>query len=156
MRVLDVAGGEGRHALAAARLGANVVLLDRDSAAVESAHGRARAAGLTLDARVVDLEGPWPDLGVFDAVLVFNYLDRLRLGEVIARVTPSGLLIMETFLEAQRAQGWGPTRPEHLLQAGELARLVAPLTVLYGREVLEPVDTSRWRAVASIVAQHTR
>jgi hypothetical protein len=60
---------------------------------------------------------------------------------------------METFLEAQREAGWGPTSERHLLHPGELARLVAPLTVVHGREVFETVDAERWRAVASVVAQ---
>jgi hypothetical protein len=60
--------------------------------------------------------------------------------------------MMETFLEAQREAGWGPTSERHLLRPGELARLAAPLTTVHGREVFEPVDTERWRAVASVVA----
>jgi hypothetical protein len=33
-----------------------------------------------------------------------------------------------------------------------LARLIAPLSVLHGREVVEAVDAERWRAVASVLA----
>ena len=67
-------------------------------------------------------------------------------------VAPGGLLMMETFLTAQRELGWGPTSDDHLLRPGELARLVAPLTILHGREVIEAVDAERWRAVASVLA----
>ena len=112
--------------------------------------------GVTVETRLVDLEQPWTDLGVFDAVLVFNYLDRSRMNDVRAAVAPGGILLLETFLESQRAQGWGPESPEHLLRAGELRELVAPLTVLHGREVLEPVEGNRWRAIASIVARNIR
>jgi len=100
----------------------------------------------------LDLEGEWPALGVFDAVLVFNYLDRANMPRILQLVAPGGLLIMETFLEAQREAGWGPTSSAHLLRPGELARLVAPLTVLHGREALETVDPEHWRAIASVVA----
>jgi hypothetical protein len=61
--------------------------------------------------------------------------------------------MMESFLTAQRELGWGPTSEDHLLRPGELARLAAPLRILHGREVLEPIDAERWRAVASVVAQ---
>jgi hypothetical protein len=71
---------------------------------------------------------------------------------ILQLVAPGGLLMMETFLEAQREAGWGPTSDQHLLHPGELARLVAPLTVIHGREALEPVDADRWRAVASVLA----
>jgi hypothetical protein len=74
------------------------------------------------------------------------------MGDVTACVGPHGLLMMETFLEAQLAHGWGPTSPDHLLRPGEIARLVKPLTVIHGREALEPVDANHWRAIASIVA----
>lgn len=73
--------------------------------------------------------------------------------DIIARVAPGGWLLMETFLASQRDQGWGPQSDEHLLRPGELRRLVAPLVVTHGREVLEPVDANRWRAVASIAAR---
>jgi hypothetical protein len=62
--------------------------------------------------------------------------------------------MIETYLAAQRELGWGPVTEKHLLQPGELARLVKPLRVLHGREVLEPVDAERWRAVASILARN--
>ena len=75
---------------------------------------------------------------------------------ILQLLFPGGMLIMETFLEAQRDAGWGPTSPEHLLRPGELAGLVAPLTVIHGREAIETVDSSRWRAVASIVARNSK
>jgi hypothetical protein len=70
----------------------------------------------------------------------------------IELIEPGGLLMMETFLRTQRELGWGPSSDDHLLTPGELARLVAPLTVEHGREVIEAVDAERWRAVASILA----
>ena len=54
-----------------------------------------------------DLEEPWPDSGTFDAVLVFNYLDRASMPRILGLVAPGGLLMMETFLEAQRELGLG-------------------------------------------------
>ena len=152
MRVLDLACGEGRHSLAAAILGAHAVGIDRDETRLATARELAAAHHLTVDWRVVDLEGPWPELGDFDAVLVFNYLDRARMPAIRELVAPGGLLMMESFLTGQRELGWGPTSEDHLLHPGELARLAAPLRIVHGREVLEPVDAERWRAIASVVA----
>jgi len=101
----------------------------------------------------VDLEGDWPDASAFDAILQFNYLDRERMARVLEALAPGGTLIMEAFLATQRELGWGPTSDKHLLARGELAQLIMPLEVLHGREVLEPVDVERWRAVASVVAR---
>jgi 2-polyprenyl-3-methyl-5-hydroxy-6-metoxy-1,4-benzoquinol methylase len=152
MRVLDLACGAGRHSLAAAALGARVTALDSDEERLATARELAQERGLEVDWRVADLEGPWPELGGFDGVLVFNYLDRARMPELVAQLAPGGFLMMETFLLAQRELGWGPTSDEHLLRPGELAGLVAPLTIEHGREVLEAIDAERWRAVASVLA----
>jgi 2-polyprenyl-3-methyl-5-hydroxy-6-metoxy-1,4-benzoquinol methylase len=149
--VLDLACGEGRHSLAAAALGARVTAVDRDEVRLAAARERAEAQGLSIEWVAADLEEPWPDLGGFDAVLVFNYLDRARMPRIIELIEPGGLLMMETFLRTQRELGWGPSSDDHLLTPGELARLVAPLTVEHGREVIEAVDAERWRAVASIL-----
>jgi 2-polyprenyl-3-methyl-5-hydroxy-6-metoxy-1,4-benzoquinol methylase len=129
------------------------VAVDRDPAKLAMAARHAEAKGLTIEWRELDLEGTWPELEAFDAVLVFNYLDRASMPRILRMVAPGGVLMMETFLEAQREAGWGPTSDKHLLRPGELARLVAPLTIIHGREALETVDADRWRAVASVVAQ---
>lgn len=153
MRVLDLACGDGRHSLAAAARGADVTAWDRDGAALEAGRAAAAARGLQVTWQEVDLTGEWPDLPPFDAILLFNYLDRERMPQVRAALAPRGVLIMETFLATQRDLGWGPSDEAHLLAHGELAQLIAPLEVLHGREVLEPVDVERWRAVASVVAR---
>jgi 2-polyprenyl-3-methyl-5-hydroxy-6-metoxy-1,4-benzoquinol methylase len=155
-RVLDLACGEGRHSLAAAALGAKVTGVDRDPSKLSVARERAAAARLSIEWRELDLEGPLPELGGFDAVLVFNYLDRASMPKILRLVAPGGRLMMETFLDAQREAGWGPTSERHLLHPGELGRLVAPLTIEHGREVFETVDAERWRAVASIVAVRSK
>lgn len=152
-RVLDLACGDGRHAIASALLGAEAVAVDRDEERMAAGREAAERRGLAIDWRVADLEGPWPALGTFDVVLVFNYLDRARMSQVLDLVAPGGLLMMETFLQTQRELGWGPSADEHLLRDGEIARLVAPLQILHGREVLEAIDADRWRAVGSVVAR---
>ena len=156
-RVLDLACGHGRHSLAAAALGAKVVGIDRDPVKLASARAWAEATGLSIDWRELDFRGgEWPELEPFDAVLVFNYLDRANMPRIVRLVAPGGLLLMETFLEAQREAGWGPTSSEHLLRPGELSGLVAPLRVLHGREAFETVDAERWRVVASVVAVNSK
>jgi 2-polyprenyl-3-methyl-5-hydroxy-6-metoxy-1,4-benzoquinol methylase len=152
-RVLDLACGTGRHALAAAGLGAVVTAVDRDAASLEIGRKEAKARGLTVTWIEADIESAWPDLGTFETVLVFNYLNRERMPRIVDAVAAGGYLMLETFLEAQRAFGWGPQSDEHLLRTGELAKLVAPLVVIHGREVVEAVDSARWSAMASVLAQ---
>jgi 2-polyprenyl-3-methyl-5-hydroxy-6-metoxy-1,4-benzoquinol methylase len=145
--------GPGTRVLAAAARGARVTALDRDEVRLAAARERAEAQGLSVEWIAADLEDePWPDLGSFDAILVFNYLDRANMPRIVGLIEPGGLLMMETYLAAQRELGWGPTSDDHLLRPGELARLAAPLTIVHGREVIEAVDAERWRAVASVLA----
>lgn len=152
-RVLDLACGSGRHALAAAALGAQVTGVDKDAQSLDAGRKEAKSRGLEVKWVEADLRKGIPALGTFDAVLVFNYLDRDCMPAIVEAVAPGGLLFLETFLEAQKAFGWGPTSDAHLLRSGEVLKLVAPLVVLHGREVVEAVDNARWSAMASVLAQ---
>jgi len=153
-RVLDLACGGGRHSRAAAALGATVVAVDRDGTRLAESRRESQRSGELITWLELDLEQPWPDFGVFDAVLLFRYLDRGRMPEVTRCVAPGGILLMETFLAAQRTQGWGPTSDAHLLQPMEMTRLVAPLELVHAREVFEPVDETRWAWIGSALARN--
>ena len=153
VRVLDLACGDGRHALRAAQRGADVLGVDIAEARLETAREAAERLGVKVEFRSVDLTGTWPEFGVFDVVLLFDYLDRARMEDIKGLVRPGGVLLMGTFLEWQQALGWGPSGPEHLLAPGEILRLLAPFEWLHGREVFEPIEGNRTRAVASIAAR---
>ena len=90
-------------------------------------------AGLTGlgELLLADLEGgPWP-LGarVFDLVVVTNYLWRPLLPAIAAAVAPGGCLLYETFARGHETLG-RPSRPDFLLQPGELLQAVKGLQVL--------------------------
>jgi SAM-dependent methyltransferase len=149
-RVLDVACGTGRHTVPAAQRGATVVAVDSD--AERLATGRKAGRSLAIEWICADLKTfPLPARS-FDVVLIFNYLDRSRMREFLEAVKPGGHLLTETFLEAQREHGWGPTSAEHLLKCGELLELVAPFEVVLAREALEFVG-GHPMAVASMLAR---
>lgn len=134
-------------------LGAEVTAVDRDPSALAVGREAARSLGLSVSWLEWNLEQELP-LGTFDVLLVFNYLDRLRLPRLLEFLRPGGLLLMETFLEDQREFEWGPTDAAHLLKRGELPTLLTPsMTVVHGREVLEPVGGVKWSAIASVVAK---
>jgi SAM-dependent methyltransferase len=113
-RVLDVACGGGRHVRWWAARGCAVTGIDRDAAALAPLQSIGRMI-------VADLEsGPWPLAGtLFDVVVVTNYLWRPLFASLRASLAPGGLLIYETFAHGQASIG-RPSRPEFLLQPGEL------------------------------------
>jgi SAM-dependent methyltransferase len=135
-RVLDFAAGSGRHARFAAALGARVLAVDRDAAALaglrEPPSRRGGEAG-RIETAVLDLEaGPWQlEPAAYDAVIVTNYLFRPRLALVCGLLAPGGLLVYETFALGNEAYG-KPSNPDYLLREGELLERArhAGLTVL--------------------------
>lgn len=122
--VLDVACGRGRHSWFFAQRGCRVTSLDRDAEALAS-------IGTIAETVEADVEnGPWPFTGrEFDAVVVTNYLWRPLFPAIVDCVAPGGVLLYETFALGNEAFG-KPSRPDFLLQPGELLTACAGLQVV--------------------------
>jgi len=126
---LDVAGGDGRNALWLARRGLEVTLADVSDLALERAAAAASAEGLRLSTVRVDLElSPLPQ-GPWDLVLCTYFLHRPLFAAFPAALASGGLL---AFAHATRRNLERNPRPgpDHLLEDGELPRLVCGLDVL--------------------------
>ena len=125
--VLDVACGHGRHAYYFHRLNHPVTLVERAQAAIESIAIEAQSC----EKVVSDIEtGPWPFTGrQFDAVVVTNYLWRLLMPNLLASLASGGVLIYETFAAGNETVG-KPSRPDFLLQPGELLEICKGLRVV--------------------------
>ena len=124
--VLDVACGAGRHLRYLATLGHRVTGVDRNPEAVALAQG----SGSVICADIEN--GPWPFAGqTFGCVVVTHYLWRPLLPTLVGSVAPGGVLIYETFAAGNESVG-KPSRPDFLLQPGELLRVTEGLrTVSY-------------------------
>ena len=128
-QVLDLACGRGRHLRWAAARGFAVTGVDRDAAALALSIDLATAGGAALIKADIET-GPWPLPGrLFDAVLVFNYLWRPLWPDLIAALAPGAVLVYETFGSGNASVG-KPSRPDFLLQPGELIQRCAGLTVV--------------------------
>jgi rhodanese-related sulfurtransferase len=134
-RVLDVACGAGRNALLLAGAGFPVHAVDRDEQKIQALAEISSRLRLPLTAEVMDLETDAVDLGdgVYDLILVMRFLHRPLFPVLSRALRPSGLLLYETFTVDQARRG-KPSRPEFLLQRGELPVLVEPLEILRRRE----------------------
>ncbi len=123
-RVLDVACGSGRHVRWLAAQGFRVTGIDRDETA---------AAPLREAAEIViaDIEGgPWPLPGCrYDGIVVTNYLWRPLWPVLRSALAEGGVFIHETFASGQQLVG-KPSRPEFLLQPGELLQACAGLRIV--------------------------
>ncbi len=87
--------------------------------------------------------------------MVFFYLERKIFRELLQAIRPGGLLIYKTYTSVE-AKLNGPKNPAHLLEPGELLRLVAGLRVLHYREELAEKATAELvaRKVATGSASH--
>ena len=122
--VLDVACGSGRHMRWFGGRGHPVTGVDRSQEAIDAA----ASFGRTVQADIED--GPWPFEGqLFGAVVVTHYLWRPRLPDIVAAVAPGGVLLYETFAAGNESVG-KPSRPDFLLQPGELLAACAGLRVV--------------------------
>jgi tellurite methyltransferase len=146
-RALDLAMGRGRHVAVLAAAGFDVFGVDIRADAVSDAVRRAAARGVTVHGWTADLTRTPLPRERFDLILVTRYLQRDLFPAIRTALTPDGVVIYETFTEAQRALGWGPASPDHLLKRGELLSHFAGFEVMFYEEIDQP------EAVARIVAR---
>jgi tellurite methyltransferase len=146
-RALDLAMGRGRHALVLAKYGFRVFGVDLNQDAVRGAVAQASANGLVVRGWCADLTQFPLARERFELIVVTRYLQRDLFPTLSDALTPGGVVLFETFTEAQRGRGRGPTSPDHLLAPGELRVRFDAFEVLFYEEVTEP------DAVARIVAK---
>ena len=143
---LDLASGPGRNAVYLAKRGWNVTAVDGSSIAIELL----RANNLSIDARVVDLEGD--EFGfepeTYHLVLSCYYLQRSLIPLMKSGLQPGGLLIMIVHVaDADQPQGT-PTRAF----PGELRAFFSDWAIIHYREG-EPGESGHLHAVAELVAR---
>lgn len=158
-KVLDVATGQGRHALYLATRGYEVVGLDRDADALRSLAHMAHERRLSnLFTQTVDLErhpeNP-PGLGgqEYDGIVVFFYLFRPLFPAILQALKPGGVLIYETFLIDNHLQHHHPRRKEFCLERNELLHATNRLRVLSYQEGPQPAPPHA--ITARLVAQQS-
>jgi tellurite methyltransferase len=152
-RALDLACGAGRHALLLAEHGWQVTAVDASRVAIEIVRARARERGVSVDARLADLERSEfviePD--AYDLICVCHYLQRDLFPHIRAGARAGGRVIAVIHL-VDGAPGIKPMNPAFLLQPGELRAEFAGWEILHDREGRAPEDPAR-RATAEIIAR---
>jgi SAM-dependent methyltransferase len=113
-------------------LGHKVLGVDRNAEALKT-------ASQWGDTLLADIENAaWPlDGRTFKAVLVTNYLWRELFPKILNSLAEGGVLIYETFSQGNEAFG-KPSRPEFLLQSGELLQRCRGLHIVAFEEGFIP------------------
>lgn len=129
-RALDIACGEGRHAIYLAGHGFEVDAVDIAERGLERGMARAAELGLQVNFVRADLDD-YRLTDRYDLIIDFYFLLRPLIPEMVAALNPGGVIIMETILDTPALVG------EHtstfLLQPGELAQLFSG----FGGEILQ-------------------
>ena len=147
---LDLAMGEGRHAVPLAQAGFVTFGVDRSVDRLLTARRIARKHRVSFVQWAADLDTYPLPADRFDLLFCTRFLLRARWDELKRSVKPGGFVMYETFTRGQIKLGRGPSSPDHLLQAGELAAAFRDWKVLFSEEVEAPA------ALARIVARKPR
>jgi SAM-dependent methyltransferase len=161
---LDIACGTGRHTLLLAARRQHVTALDWSGVGLGILEGRARTMDLPvrrirnfhkvthshhggIELLQVDLERIELPEHSFDLILNIQYLQRSLFPQICRALRPGGVLLFETFTQAQLTFEGGPRNPAYLLEAGELRSAFLELRALFYRELRAGLG------VASLIAQ---
>jgi tellurite methyltransferase len=161
---LDVACGTGRHSVLLGARGQQVTAVDWSRAGLEMLEARARAEGIPIrrissaeqivkrhhggiDLVQANLQQLQLPENTFELILCVQYLQRSLFPELERALRPGGVLLFETFTQAQLAFNGGPRNPEHLLNPGELRTAFSGLRIIFHREL------RAGQGIASLLAQ---
>lgn len=124
-RALDIACGAGSALLWLAQRGWHVTGVDISATALSMARAHLHVASLLGQATLIvaDLDRWRPPIESYDLITCFYFLDRRLWPALRAAVRPGGLLCLSTYHTGRLAER-PDTKPDHLLQPGELAALV--------------------------------
>jgi tellurite methyltransferase len=149
-KVLDIAGGVGRHAIWLAERGWQAKLLDISDVAIQQAQENMKLskAGGSIVTEIQDLDGS-QDFGreQYDLILGFFFLQRKLFPALAAALKPGGHLIYKTYTTEHTQFGKGPSHPMFLLEPNELLQAFSSMRILHYHE------TTQRKGVAELVAR---
>jgi tellurite methyltransferase len=149
--VIDIAAGSGRDALFLAEKGYTAMGLEKSREAIEVAGRRFRASGQGASFVAGDAEAlPFKE-GRAAGVMVFYFLLRGIMPEIVDLLRKDGILIYETFLKRQNViDRW--RNPDYLLDDGELVSYFGALELLFYKETVMSRD-GKQKAIAQYVGR---
>lgn len=163
--VLDLACGTGRNGLFLAKTGQRMVFADRNLASLESIEKRLKSQGTLASDYIqtssqhrcwhIDFESDnfvGLENNAYDGIVVFRYLHRALFENIKSSIVPGGLIIYETFNEAQAEIG-RPKNPNFLLKKGELRQAFDSWEVLHCFDGIKETANGGRQAISQIVAR---
>lgn len=150
--VIDLACGDCHNGIYLAKYNLPVWCCDLSTQALEQTVVRAEREGAVVRIWQKDLEmdgiGPLPE-NFFGGVLVFRYLHRPLMVNIRNALKENGILIYETYTQAQARFG-KPCNPNHLLEGGELYSYFNDWHIFH---YFEGMEDNPPRAIAQLVCR---
>lgn len=144
---LDLAMGEGRNGVYLATKGYEVTGIDISEVGLRKAKALAAEHGVTITAKVEDLEHYKLSPNTYDVIVCAYFLQRDLFPQIISALKTGGMALVETYtIDHKKYQPLFPQ--EYLLNPNELLTLFEGLTVIRYQDV----DNGR-AAFASILVQ---
>ena len=156
-RALDLACGEGQNAIWLASLGWDVTAVDYSEVAIAKASARAERDGVTVEFTSANLVAYEPEQAAYDLVLVlYLHIPSTQRGAVHAKASaalaPGGTFLLLGHDRANLTDGvGGPSDPDLLYTAGEIAAELPELEIEKATTVLRDVDGEDRDAIDTIV-----
>jgi SAM-dependent methyltransferase len=156
-RALDLACGEGQNAIWLASLGWEVTGVDYSEVAIAKANARAKRDGVTVEFTSADLVEHEPEHAAYDLVLVlYLHIPSTQRGAVHAKASaalaPGGTFLLLGHDRANLTDGvGGPSDPDLLYTANEIAAELPELEIEKATTVLRDVDGEDRDAIDTIV-----
>jgi tellurite methyltransferase len=96
-KVLDLAMGEGRNAVFLATKGFDVLGMDISEKGLEKADALAKANGVSIETKVVDLENTQLEKDGYDSIICTYYMQRDLYQQMKTAVKSGGRVLVETY-----------------------------------------------------------
>ena len=136
-KALVVACGLGRNALALAESGFQVDAFDISAVAIERAKEASDQRELDVNWRIVDLDQVELEIGAYDLITVFRYVNRPLWPRLVEALAPNGWLTMEIHLRTSTEVS-GPQSDGFRVAPQEVLRAFDQLRIVSYEESIEP------------------
>lgn len=160
-RTLCIGDGEGRNGVFLAERGHDVVTVDLSPVGVGKARRLAASRGVTIDARVADLEDFELGFAEWDCIVsIFCHLPAALRHRVLSSVPralrPDGCLVLESYRSANIGRGvGGPQNPDMTVELEDVLADIGEggMDVIIGREVEREIVEGRYHEGISATTQ---
>ncbi len=144
---LDIACGQGRNSIFLAEQGFRVDAVDISDVALSYLEGVNNVNAICADLDQYALERDYA------VIINVNYLDRALIPKMKQALQCGGILIFETFVEAEGENFHQPSNADYLLHVNELLTLFRDFEVIYYEEKVECNLRGEKVKIASLVAR---